>query len=460
MNASTETVGRAAAVPPTSGLEPPPDAAVAWPAPARAWYLVAVLMLAYVLSFVDRVILGLLVGPIRADLGISDTQMSVLYGFGFAIFYTTLGLPIAWLADRYDRRKLIAAGILVWSAMTAACGLARNYAELLLARIGVGVGEAALSPAAYSMIADSFPEQKLGRALSVYTIGLPMGVGLALVIGGFVVQLVSTAPTYALPLVGEVKAWQVAFFVVGLPGVLVALWMRTLFEPPRRARPHSAHAEHPSVRDTFAWLATHWRAYAALILGYSVMGMVMNAVQIWGVQYYVRVLGFTLREAGTSVGLVIALFGTIGIVTGGWVHDRLRRAGHVDAALRTGLIAALALVPFGATATLVATPWLSLLCLVPIGFFTAFAYGAGAGGVQVLTPPRMRAQLSAIYLLFVNLIGIGGAPFLVALLTDYAFADDLAVGRSVAIVCGGAPALAALLFVAGLPHFRASLARA
>jgi MFS family permease len=215
----------------------------------------------------------------------------------------------------------------------------------------------------------------------------------------------------------------------------------------------------PSLRATFAFLRSEWRVYTALILGFSVLGMVMNAVQIWGVQYYVRVLDFSLRDAGLAVGLVIAVFGTLGILAGGTITDALRRRGHVDAALRTGLIAAVALIPFASGATLIADPRLSIACLVPVGFFTAFAFGAGAAGMQVLTPSRMRAQASAVYLLFVNLIGIGLAPLLVALLNDYAFRDDLAVGRSVALVCGGATVVAAALFTWGLPHFRAVIAK-
>jgi MFS family permease len=434
------------------------DDGPAWPSAARGWYLITVLMVAYVLSFIDRVVLGLLVGPIRADLHISDTQMSVLYGFGFAIFYTTLGLPIARLADRHDRRAIIAVGIAAWSLMTAACGIARNYAELLLARVGVGVGEAALSPAAYSMIADSFPEHKLGRALSVYTIGLPMGVGLALVIGGLVIQFVSNAPAYELPLVGTVKAWQVVFFIVGLPGLLVALWMATMHEPVRRKHAGDVDVQ-PSLGAAFAYLRSEWRAYTALILGFSVLGMVMNAVQIWGVQYYVRVLGFTLREAGLGIGLVLAIFGTVGVLAGGSIMDAMRKRGHVDAAVRTGLLAAACLIPFASTATLVSNPWVSLACLTPVGFFTAFAFGAGAAGMQVLTPSRLRAMASSIYLLFVNLIGIGLAPLFVAMLNDYVFADDRSVGKSVAIICGGATVVASLLFVWGLPHFRAVIAK-
>lgn len=426
-----------------------------WPRPAVAWYMVIVLMLAYILSFIDRVILGLLVGPIRADLGISETQMSLLYGFVFAFFYTALGVPIAWAIDRYNRRNIIAAGVALWSAMTALCGVARGFVELALARIGVAVGEAVLSPATYSMAGDSFPEKQLGRALSVYVIGLPLGVGLALIIGGLVIQFVSTTPEYTLPLIGTIRAWQLTFLIVGLPGILLALWILTLREPVRRRHPQAM--DKASIPDTVRYLLARWRPYSALILGFSVLGMVMNVFQIWGVQYFVRVLQIPLSEAGLRVGLAIGVFGTAGVLVGGWLTDRWRAAGRVDAAMRVGLTAAIGLVPFAAGCTLLGDLTLSTLALLPIGFFTAFAFGAGATGVVVLTPPPMRAQASAIYLLFVNLIGIGLAPYLTAVLTQYVFADDLAVGKSSAIVAGGAAVVAAALFSWGLPHFRAAL---
>lgn len=423
-----------------------------YPPAGVAWYMIVLLMLAYILSFIDRVILGLLVGPIRADLGISETQMSLLYGFVFAVFYTGLGVPIAWAIDRYNRRNIIVVGVVLWSAMTALCGVAKNFVELALARIGVAIGEATLSPATYSMAGDSFPEKNLGRALSVFVIGLPLGVGLALVIGGIVIGFVATSPEYTLPLVGTVKAWQLTFFIVGLPGILLGLWILTIREPERRRRPDEI--QQASIMDTFRYMGERWRPYFGLILAFSVLGMVMNVFQIWGVQYFVRVLEIPLREAGLRVGLAIAIFGTIGILLGGWLTDRWRAQGKTDAALRVGLTAAIGLIPFAAGCTLLNDLTLSTLFLVPIGFFTAFAFGAGATAVVILTPARMRAQASAIYLLFINMIGIGLAPFLTAALTQYVFQDDLAVGKSSAIVAGGAALVASALFVWTLPHFR------
>lgn len=427
-----------------------------WPRPAVAWYMVGVLMLAYILSFIDRVVLGLLVGPIRADLGVSDTQMSLLYGFVFAFFYTVIGIPVAWAIDRYNRRSIVAASVALWSAMTMLCGVARNFTQLALARIGVAIGEAALSPGAYSMAGDSFPEKRLGRALSVFMFGLPVGVGLALIIGGLVINAVSGASEYVLPIVGTIRAWQLVFFVVGLPGLVLGLWILTIREPARRKRP--GDSEHVSFAETVAWMTQRWRVYAAMILGFSVLGMAINVYQIWGVQYFVRVHDLPISGAGMRLGMAIAVFGTAGILAGGWLTDRWRSAGHTDAAIIVGLVAAVVLVPLSVWCTLAGNLTLSTVLLAPIGFFTSFPYGAGATAIVVLTPPRMRAQVSAIYLLCVNMIGIGFAPFATALLTDRWFQDDLAVGKSVALVAGTAAVVACLLLLWARPLFRAEIA--
>lgn len=427
-----------------------------WPRSTVAWYMVGVMMVAYILSFIDRVILGLLVGPIRADLGISDTQMSLLYGFVFAIFYTLIGVPIAWAIDRYNRRNIIAASVALWSLMTILCGVARNFTQLAFARIGVAIGEAALSPGAYSMVGDSFPEKRLGRALSVFMFGLPVGVGLALIIGGFVIRAVSGSPEYELPFIGTIRAWQLVFFIVGLPGLLLALWILTIREPVRRMRP--GEMENISIPATVAYMARRWRVYGAMILGFALLGMVMNVYQIWGVQFFVRVHDLPISAAGLRLGIAIGVFGTAGILMGGWLTDRWRAAGHTDAGILVGLTAGVVLAPLAVWCMLAGNLIVSTLLLVPIGFFTSFPFGAGAAALVVLTPPRMRAQASAIYLLIVNLIGLGLAPFITALITDRWYGDDLAVGKSVAWVTGAAALIASVLMMITRPLFRAEVA--
>ena len=199
-----------------------------YPSSIVAWYSVLVLMLMYVFSFIDRTIISLLVGPMKRDLHISDVQMGLLQGTAFALFYTFLGLPIARLSDRHNRKSIIAIGVFIWSIMACLCGLARSAGQLFLARIGVGFGEAALSPAAYSMITDSFPRAKLGSAFSVYNVGITIGAGTALLVGGLVVGAVSRpGASYVLPIFGEVHAWQLVFIVTGAPGLLLPLLLLT-----------------------------------------------------------------------------------------------------------------------------------------------------------------------------------------------------------------------------------------
>jgi len=213
-----------------------PTAPDDYPQPAYAWYVVVVLTLGYIVSFLDRQIFALLVQPIRHDMGLSDTQVSLIGGLAFALFYTFLGIPIGRLADRRSRRAIIATGITIWCVMTAACGLAHNYWQLFSARVGVGVGEATLNPSALSLISDYFPREKRGRAISFYNMGVSLGVGIANIIGAWAIALTSAMAPITLPLVGALRPWQLVFLLVGLPGLVVALLMFTVREPRRRDR--------------------------------------------------------------------------------------------------------------------------------------------------------------------------------------------------------------------------------
>lgn len=231
------------------------------------WYVVGILSLAYVFSFIDRIIMSLLVEPIRADLGITDTQVSLLSGLAFALFYTFFGIPVALLADRSRRRTLIAAGITFWCFMTAACGLAQNFWQLFAARMGVGAGEATLSPAATSLIGDYFPRHLLGRAVAVYTMGISIGSGIALIMGGKIVAAVTEMGGVTLPIVGELKAWQAAFMLVGLPGLVVAALMFTVKEPQRRQR---LQTKPVPLAEGFRFIWQHRKTYGAHFFGLSV----------------------------------------------------------------------------------------------------------------------------------------------------------------------------------------------
>jgi len=429
--------------------------ATPWPRPAVGWYAVFVLLIAYLFSFVDRIILGFLVVPIKADLAVSDTAMGLLLGVAFSIFYAFMGLPIGWLADRFSRRGIIAWGIFLWSLATVACGLASSFLQLFLARIGVAVGEATLSPSAYSMIADYFPKEKLGRALGVFVSGAFYGAGLAFLVGGAALGIVFAMGSVELPLLGEVKPWQLAFIIVGLPGVLVAAWMMTVKEPARRglSRKPIASAE------VFRFVRTKWRLFGAHFVGFSLVSLVLVLVFSWAPTMFVRVHGFTQSEVGYKLGLILIFLSPGGVFAGGWLADYWQRAGHTDAPLRVGILSALVSLPFAVGANLTNSADLAILLYCPMIFFGSLAIACAPTAIQLVTPNQLRAQVSAIYMLALNIITAVLGPTGVGLVTDYVFKDEMAVGASMALVIGICMPLAALLLWLGRTSFRNAVAQ-
>ena len=421
---------------------------------AYSWYVVAVLIVAYTFSFIDRQILTLLVDPIRASLEISDTQISLLHGLAFAVFYSILGIPIGRLVDSRRRTTIIAAGIAIWSVMTALCGLAQSFAQLFLARIGVGVGEAALSPGAYSMISDEFPAHQRPRALSLYIGAAYIGSGIATIAGG---TLIAMMPAITLPIVGELEAWQAIFMLVGLPGLLVALWVLTLREPTRTGVKSGLD---PALAEVFIHIARHGRAYSLLIAGYALSGLMWNGSIAWIPTYFIRHFGWTASEVSLPYGVVTMVSGIGGVLSGGWIATRLRARGKLDANIQIGLIAICIAMPAGIAATFAATPVLALTLFTLFLFGCAMPWGCAAASIQEITPNQMRGQVSAIYLLFLSLIGMGAGPTLVASFTDYLFHSDAALGQSIALAIAIAAPLSALLLWLARRPYREALERA
>jgi MFS family permease len=417
---------------------------------------VGILLLAYTLSFIDRMILSLLVGPIRADLGISDTQMSLLMGFAFAVFYSALGIPLGWLADRRGRRSLIAAGVAAWSLMTAACALARSYAGLFLVRIGVGVGEATLSPAAYSLLGDYFPREKLGRAMAVYSIGVPLGSGIALVAGSLVVKAVTEGPSVVLPLVGEMAPWRMAFIWIGLPGLLVAALVALTVREPARIGDGTV-----AVRGEFgAFLKAHPAALAAHFGGMSLVALVMYGAMAWIPQFLHRTYAMPVPQAGLWFGVATAVCGACGLLLGGWLADRLYRRGHKDAHLRVIRLNAILLLPLFVGMALAPAAGIALALMI-LGMLIGTIHGGVAGAaLQMIAPNRLRGRLVALYFLVANLVGLGLGPTAIALVTDRVFHDDAALRYGLAIVTAVALPLSALILTLGLKPFARAVAAA
>lgn len=412
-----------------------------YPNQLYAWYVVAVLVLAFTFSFIDRQILSLLVGPIKRDLEISDTQMSLLQGFAFAVFYSIAGLPIGRLVDRHHRINIIAVGVFIWSVMTALCGTARSFLQLFIFRAGVGVGEAALSPSAYSIIADYFPPKRLGFALGVYGMGVYIGAGLALIIGAAVIGLVSNGGGMELPLIGEVYAWQITFFIVGLPGLLVAFWVWTLKEPDRRGYMRKTVAEDGTetavevpVSEVLGYMRTNWRTVVPLNLCYALSAMMAYGVAAWIPTFFVRTYDWSYPQAGWWYGWVIVIFGTTGVVAGGWMGDVLTSRGIRNGRMMVCAFTGLAALPFTVLYPLMDSPWVALVLICFSTFFATFTTGAGPSALQELMPNQMRGFASAALIFVVSIIGLGLGPTSIALATDLLFADEMMLRYSLVVV--------------------------
>lgn len=460
--------------PPGAGAAPsggvPPSAPVGdegWPPPAQGWYAVGVLIVVYLAALVDRQIMTLLVQPIRRDLGLSDTQLSLLIGLAFAAFYTVLGVPIARLADRRPRRTIIAVGVFFWSVATAACGLAQNYWQLFLARVGVGVGEATLQPSAYSMLADFFPPRQLGRAIGTYASGLFLGGGLALIVGGAVIKALSGTDVVALPGVGQIYAWQVAFLVVGAPGVLLAVvLMATVREPPRRGLGRAAAAA-PRAADGAAatdelvpFMRANARTLGAIFSAFALGGIAVVGYLAWLPELIRRNYGWDIADVGFVFGVQMAVFGTAGTLFGGWYVDRLTRRGHDDAAIRASILAFVLLVPLVLLPPLMTNAAVGVGLLAPLMFVIGMQQGYSPVALQLIAPNELRAQLIAVYFLVAQICALGFGPTVFALVTDYVFGRDDALRWSMALVGGACCSLALSFLVWGLPAYRASVRRA
>ncbi|MDO6711687.1 MFS transporter [Aliiglaciecola sp. 2_MG-2023] len=418
-----------------------------------AAYLIFILLLAYTFSFIDRQILSLLVEPMKRDLDISDTQMSLLQGLSFALFYTLMGLPLGRLADSKSRRGIIAWSIFIWSLMTAACGLAKSYWSLFFARMGVGVGEAGLSPAAYSLIADSVPKKHLAKAIGVYTMGIYLGGGMALIVGGMVIQWASTFSSISLPIIGEVYAWQAVFLAVGLPGLLLVPFLFTLKEPARSEKQEKAVPVAEVVQffknNKKTILLHNFGAALASVAGYGALA--------WVPSYLIRVHGMDSGEVGLAFGLIVLICGAGGVIAGGIAADRRFRKGQTDAKMRVAMWAMIIGIIPTLIYPLISDLTVVLLILAISTFFANFMMGLGPAAIQEVVPSNMRGQFSALYLFIVNLIGLGLGPTLVALSTDYIFGSPEMVGYSLLLVSFFAMAGSALLLGKCLPHYRATL---
>lgn len=451
MTDTTSPSSPAAEAPAPAPIQAPVPARV-WPHPAWGWFAVVALMIAYTSSFIDRQILSLLVEPIRADLTITDTQFSLLAGIAFSLFYTVMGIPLAKLADRGSRRMIIFVGIVVWSVMTVCCGLANSFWALFAARIGVGVGEAALSPAAYSMISDYFPPRMRARALAVYSMGPYIGAGLALMIGGGVIDMISRAGSLSLPVLGELAPWQQTFVLVGLPGLLIAALFLIVREPPRHGL---VKADARAGVLSFMW--SRKKTFYAMIMGFSVFGIAGISYLAWIPAVMIRQHGWDAAQVGFTYGAILLLAATPGVLVGGWLSDLLAARGRKDAPLYAAIIGLVCCIPFAIATPLLPDATWAVASLAAFSFFAGVMNSLPATSLQAVAPNQLRAQVTAIYFLIGNLISLGAGPTLVAAISDSLLGGPQKIGTALAIVSGIAITAASAILILTLPHFRASV---
>ncbi len=413
----------------------------------RASWALTVLLLAYILSFIDRNVMAILVGPIRESFDISDFQYGLLHGLAFTLFYTLLGLPIGRLADRGSRRTIIGVGVLLWSAMTCACGLVRGFGGLFTARMGVGVGEAALSPPAHSLLSDLFPAKVLPRAMSVFTLGITIGGGMAYMIGGWVLGAVGESEV-SFPFVGALAPWQFTFILVGLPGFVVGALVWTIAEPARHGRTQ-AQGDAPTIGEVLRYFRAHARAYAAIIGSVSMLSVLGYGTITWYVEMLIRNFGVTAREVGPSFGWIFVIAGSAGAIAGGLAAERIGRR-HRDAGLRVVVLAALLWILPGIAGPLMPSVETALLMAVPILFLMSSYFGPAIAALQTETPNEMRAVASALLLFSANLFGLGLGPPLVGALTTHLLGGDDTLPLALALLAGVFAPLAAVTAASGV----------
>lgn len=421
---------------------------------AAAWWMVAVLFAMYVFSWLDRLILSMLVTPIKADLMLTDVQVSMITSTSFAIFYAVFGLPLGWAADRWSRRWIIFAGVTTWAAATVACGYARSYEALLAARIFVGVGEAALLPAAYSLIADGFPRDRLTLATSVFQMAGKFGSAAAFGLGGLAIAWATARAGVHLPFHGPARPWQLVMMLVGAPGFLLAFLIFTFREPARRGGPRPVAAR----GEMAAFLRTNAALVALMLVGTSALAICGYSMTNWVPAFIERRYGMAPAHYGPWLS-VLNIVAALSLVASGGIVDRLYRRGMDDAHLRfySWLIAGLS--PVIVFAFFAPSVWLFLLSYGVVQFVTVPFMVYVSSVIGLLAPPTIRARLLAMFLFVFTLLGLGAGPAIVALLTDRVFADEALIGRSLAIVVIGGAAVAFIAFRMALGHLAPAVAR-
>jgi MFS family permease len=412
---------------------------------------VFVLTVVVMFTVLDRQVLALMIEPVKKDLSITDTQVSLLLGAAFSLSYAIGGLPIARLADRLNRRNLVATCLAVWSAATMACGMVHGYFGLLLARMGIGIGESGYGPAAWSIVSDSFRRERVAFATGILGIGAMAGTGVAMLLGGLALQMVQGFPT-ELPIIGSMHPWQWTFIVVGAPGMLWALVMLTTREPARRGSGGARRAV--PIADVARFMGREWRMYLATIGGTCMKNLLALGPNLWMPSLMVREFGWSVPRAGIYLGVITIICSPIGMITGGKLAEAWARRGRSDANLRIVLYALYLAVPVSILTPLMPTAPLVLAVYAVQMLATGLGFGPGIASFQIVTPSAMRAQVGSVMQFSANVLAFAVSPLIVALFTDYLFHDPAQLKYSIALSTVLFGPLAIVIVVQGMTAYR------
>ena len=414
-------------------------------------------MLAMLVSFVDRQIIALVIEPMKADLGINDTQAGWLYS-GFALFYALAGYPIAWLADHKNRKIIVSIGIFFWSFFTMTCGVLRSFWPLFLARVGVGVGEATLTPCAHSMLGDVIPKHRIPLAFAIFQGGAILGTGFAFMFGGIVLTFLRHADPVVVPFFGLVQAWQLAFIYVGAPGLLVMLLMLTIREPTRLASTET-RKDANSRNKLIEFYSQNWKTIAFHHGGFMMLVMMGYAFVFWTPSFFERVHDIPAERASIIYGLTFIIAGAFGTSASAVLAQRLMKRGRQDAMLVVAIAGAIGLVGTVLTIQLAQTALVAFLIYIPALVFLNVPFGLSFGALPLIAPPEVRAQVAAIYMLILS-VGNALGPPLTGWLSDNIFTERGGIVYSLVVITSLFGTIGIILLWMGRRAFAESLVRA
>ena len=408
-----------------------------WPKPIYAWFFTSILLFAYIISFIDRQMINYLVVPIKEDMGLTDFEISFIQGWGFVLAYIIFSIPFGRIVDKVNRVRVLIGGIIIWSVATAACGFSKNSWQLVLSRSGVGAGEAALTPASWSIISDLFPVERRSFPMSIYLMGPYIGQGLSLLFGAQILRIYNEPVTLFESII--VQPWQIIFLIIAVPGIFLGLFMFSLKDPERKEGLTGDREENESIREVFSYIIKNIGAYMPLLIGSAFIIVLLYGLQSWVPTFLHRIHGWEHTRIGDQYGLVALFAGSLGVISGPVFERYLTKLNYNPPIIILCIITSIALTILGPITFLSLSSDIVLIGIFITSFFITFPLALFATSLQNITPNQYRGVVSGLYVFTVNIVGYGLGPMVVAFFTDKVFKSEMAIDLSMAtmfLICG------------------------